>query len=1040
MKKYAVKLFVGFGLMVTAILTVFSSTANAAVQMGGGTRTERCGYFTNVCLATSESGTKVFEDGLNANNLSELKSYVRSHLNGSVVSGGTNAQEQAGAAFIILTMLGYAPFNDANTANGINTANARLTDWENLVTQYSNNGWIEWNVAVSGTNMANTFWMNDNAGGSNVSDVGGYYSNVSNAASIRFNSPDGSKYIIKRDCANPIGQISGLNPNTTGTIAGFKVDQNGSQSSGVSGAPIRYDCCSSPPSGPGNGATNSGNPYSWSNLAIGEHQISAPTSYNGYTLTKYDLCYRGGNCYSGSSNVVTVDLRNGAIADLWWHYSNGSTGGSNSNGSTGSITSSCSAGVSGTVRDSDWGGPWVGDLYYGAYPGGTFWRSVTTDSSGNFSIPYNELPGFFDGGDIIVVLHTIDLNSSGNRSSDDFGQTHQTTVGGRMQGCDKPATISGVPDCVAQNIIVNIRDDDWLSTRAATTHTQVVYSGFSGGTYPFTNTYVNSNTRSYVAIDMSGSGANRYEPQIVSLSTGGITSAGQNASSYHEYNGSVSYGRPGGGGCAPRDFSLVGSATTTLDSKDNPTQVTFSSGATVSYPNASTQGGSGSSIALTGTVVYEIYNAGSNPGQTPDLARRLASLGSRSINGTYSGTAITFPGNTYNDNSSSPNYSLAFANNRAPGNWVCAYLTINQKQGTVYDNGEIATSTGQERAYDCKQITNLPYLKAYGADVMAGGGFRSGASCPATPSDIKISYNWGFGVASTTHAAIATGEVTGLVSAALNPTTSSTGFNPLATQFTFGRTTSPNGHYPLAAGQGCLSDFFSLKGTTQSITDGADLRTKLTGAQDTSGSNNATGFNRYESAGSITIGSGFSLPPGRRAVVFVNGTLTINGAIAYTTPNTRTDVDDIQALFIVARHIDIHSSVDQLNGVYIAQPSGTAGEDGIINTCSNGGGSGWFGACDEQLTVYGSFIAKSIKFWRTFGTLKNANSYGFTESATTAAHACTISGGGTSSQSICAAEVFRFSPDMYLTGTPFTGGGGGGGTIYDTYAELPPNL
>lgn len=191
---------------------------------------------------------------------------------------------------------------------------------------------------------------------------------------------------------------------------------------------------------------------------------------------------------------------------------------------------------------------------------------------------------------------------------------------------------------------------------------------------------------------------------------------------------------------------------------------------------------------------------------------------------------------------------------------------------------------------------------------------------------------------------------------------------------------------------------------------------------------------RYAPAGSLTVnGTGFVpiglFTPGARPIIYVNGDAYINGNITLA-PGGAATVDLIPNFYLVAKgNIYIAPNVTRLDGVYIAQPilvdSNADGDfadpgestKGNIYTCA----FQWRaptspevnGVCKTKLDVYGAFIAKELKLYRSFGTLR----------------------GNTT------AETFTSKPATWLAAPCAIGGCGSAPTDgYDAITSLPPVL
>lgn len=136
---------------------------------------------------------------LNVNNAEQLVGNVASHMScagGTLLNAGS--QNGTGAAFIILTMLGYAPGTSKNVAC------QEFGRWANIVRVWA--PYTNYNVFYDfgGLNTRST-----------LTDVAYYPSAQSSAWSIVFYHPVTGVplYGIKKDCANPVGTLQALPAN-----------------------------------------------------------------------------------------------------------------------------------------------------------------------------------------------------------------------------------------------------------------------------------------------------------------------------------------------------------------------------------------------------------------------------------------------------------------------------------------------------------------------------------------------------------------------------------------------------------------------------------------------------------------------------------------------------------------------------------------------------------------------------------------------------------------------------------------------------------
>lgn len=201
---------------------------------------------------------------------------------------------------------------------------------------------------------------------------------------------------------------------------------------------------------------------------------------------------------------------------------------------------------------------------------------------------------------------------------------------------------------------------------------------------------------------------------------------------------------------------------------------------------------------------------------------------------------------------------------------------------------------------------------------------------------------------------------------------------------------------------------------------------------------------------------------GVRETIFVKGNVYIESNIEYkgglssSDPNYTSwgsSISNIPSLYIVAEgNIYVAPNVTQLDGVYIAQPDTDdptqTASTGIIDTCAqstgiysdsylgelygdNAGGSGNEVGCDKQLTVNGAIADKATILDRSFSSLRYSEAGENTSTGTFAAHSCgaasqvnnpgeiNYSYGSGAQFSDCAAEIFNFTPEVYLSQPSF---------------------
>lgn len=186
--------FVGFSLSAPQA----SADGCSGLYPPGG-RLCRHGYFINGYDAV---GHNVYTGGMFTYNLNAFVGKVRGYMNcqGSTLANPTS-QNATGSAFIILTMLGYP----AGTSKHV--ACQQYSRWLQLVTAYSNAGLILWNTPSTFT--GNTYYQDGYDDGW-VDPSAPTYSG--SAMVMAFLRPDrsGALYVIKHDCANPVGVMRPL--------------------------------------------------------------------------------------------------------------------------------------------------------------------------------------------------------------------------------------------------------------------------------------------------------------------------------------------------------------------------------------------------------------------------------------------------------------------------------------------------------------------------------------------------------------------------------------------------------------------------------------------------------------------------------------------------------------------------------------------------------------------------------------------------------------------------------------------------------------
>lgn len=316
---------------------------------------------------------------------------------------------------------------------------------------------------------------------------------------------------------------------------------------------------------------------------------------------------------------------------------------------------------------------------------------------------------------------------------------------------------------------------------------------------------------------------------------------------------------------------------------------------------------------------------------------------------------------------------------------------------------------GQINSQDCYIPREKSYLSVYGNDVIAGSGFGSGCSATEVGEAAIESFadnptvggesQWKG--ASVQFAAIARGSVRGFYTANMRGPSGTDNLPRPPLDLLFGNSANGVTKVNMAQGEGglsglttCAKDYFAE----------ADV---------------------IQPPSATHIGTRNISPGSHQALyydddVYITGTgIRFQGADG----NWGAEVENIPSFLLVVKgNIYISDSVTQLDGLYVAQPldDGTKGE---IFTCATPSGQTppGLGACDKQLIITGAFLAKQVRFLRTFGNLDEA-----------------VSNEGSNNSK--AAEVFNFSPEMYLSPLHQTQERNLPFTKYDYITSLPPIL
>ena len=369
------------------------------------------------------------------------------------------------------------------------------------------------------------------------------------------------------------------------------------------------------------------------------------------------------------------------------------------------------------------------------------------------------------------------------------------------------------------------------------------------------------------------------------------------------------------------------------------------------------------------------------------------------------------------------------------GDRYCARIDFDYGEGWYgpYDNflGQVPYSSE-----GCNIVVNHPYVRAYGADVLAGGGFGAcnvdgTAGIRAYFRPLREQVAGGTSGSGAQLAAFALSTISGFTSASIrdnDPTL------PKGLTFAHDNSTPDQNSFRASLGGSmssggtnlCLPDYFETTqfpaGHPQREPDSDSNTFELGNPLLPSGKQTVI----KPAGGTVNLSgvSSFS----KRHSVYVDGDVFITSNIAYNTIYAQGINSIPNFALIVKGNIYISNNVTRLDGLYIAQPED--GSKGRIYTCAVGGKpitdpAGMWSQCGgdppRQLVVNGAFLADRIILNRTFKSLRDSK---FREKA------------GDSN----AAEIFNFSPELYLSNPVFRQSSTLTSGEYDYITTLPPIL
>lgn len=376
------------------------------------------------------------------------------------------------------------------------------------------------------------------------------------------------------------------------------------------------------------------------------------------------------------------------------------------------------------------------------------------------------------------------------------------------------------------------------------------------------------------------------------------------------------------------------------------------------------------------------------------------------------------------------------------GDKYCTEVVVYPGGGIVSKDGDILRiDDASNQDEDCDIVLNRPTFRVLQSGIRAGGTFEGG-NC-AAPGQLTswFSNNTAnnFYGSSAQLASIALIAITGVASGQNQPG----GASASPSRLSFANTgssvpvTTQNDGPQLG---GVFGGTHCIRPLT--IPAGTPVTGSPTGRKVVNPGNPGTAF-RYQGEVVLEPNSA-ELNANSRKTIYVEGDAYISannatGIRFAESANWRFEPGDnnnrIPSFILIATgNIYVDARIVQLDGVYMARKN--------IFTCAQDDGSNFspipanqmFDRCNRQLVVNGAFLAESVKLGRTFGTMSN-------ERGNPATPNCTNNGMGSVPRTVtktCAAEVFNFSPELYLSDPVLSRPSGY--LRYDAVTSLPPVL
>jgi len=570
--------------------------------------------------------------------------------------------------------------------------------------------------------------------------------------------------------------------------------------------------------------------------------------------------------------------------------------------------------------------------------------------------------------------------------------------------CDDGSTTTPSGSCVRSYSSFDPCSGAWKSQNGRCYYSVSHSPAYTSKTCPYT-WYAGSNVCAYHTDANCGSG---YKLEYTSSSNGCYAYyTGTAEYAYNTTPTSISGDRTASNtvnayqmnACRYRNFNVVSvTATASKNSNENPSSGSAWATADVRFS------------APKGMGVRVPYNINNGLSFIAEMHGQLltcssSASGSFTVTSGSTGTSAEVPA------ASIPGMSCTIGQPAPLGGEVCTSYTVTPTGDEVSDGGVIVPAGGDGGSVSgsgCSSpVINEPYLKVFGGDVAAGTGFLNGNNISCTNSSTASiqTFNTGvnpYGGSGTALAALSVKPIAtniadeGFASAQGGGVSGSTVAAPKTLSFGNDDPASRYGGDYGSSSSGCSPDYFS----------GAPAPTA---ANSLSGAVNLSGLNgTYVASDSLQLSG--TITQGQHVLIYSAWPVTITGPIAFTNPGA--NVADMPSFSLVVKNntINIAGNVDSLAGNYIAQ-------GGDINDCSTNGNI--YTYCSTKLTVYGSFVANNIEFYRMGqnGSLR---------------YSASDSGPGSNN----ASEEFDYSPATWLAQPPASGTP----PAYDAVTSLPPVL